>query len=98
MHLRTRGPIKTMQKNEEINEVTIDPIDKAIPERQDSQWELTDEQISKAQSRDTFCQDINQKLEKGTLIPRQQHFTENEVLKKCVTDNRGLRLQWYQTT
>ena len=40
------GPIKTMQENEEINEVTIDPIDKAIPEHQDSQWELTDEQIS----------------------------------------------------
>ena len=31
------GPIKTMQDNEEINEVTIDPIDKAIPEHQDSQ-------------------------------------------------------------
>ena len=51
-----------MQENEEINEVTIDPINKAIPEHQDSQWELTDEQISKAQSRDTFCQNINQKL------------------------------------
>ena len=82
------GPIKTMHENEEINEVTIDPIDKAIPEHQDSQWELTDEQISKAQSRDTFCQNINQKLEKGTLIPRQPYFTENEVLKKCVTGNK----------
>ena len=77
-----------MQENEEINEVTIDPIDKAIPEHQDSQWELTDEQISRAQSRDTFCQNINQKLEKGTLIPRQPYFTDNEVLKKCVTDNK----------
>ena len=82
------GPIKTMQENEEINEVTIDPIDKAIPEHQDSQWELTDEQISRAQSRDTFCQNINQKLEKGTLIPRQPYFTDNEVLKKYVTDNK----------
>ena len=71
------GPIKTMQENEEINEVNIDPIDKAIPEHQDSQWKLRDEQISRAQSRDTFCQNINQKLEKGTLIPRQPYFTEN---------------------
>ena len=66
----------------------LTPIDKAIPEHQDSQWELTDEQISRAQSRDTFCQNINQKLAKGTLIPRQPYFTDNEVLKKCVTDNK----------
>ena len=39
------GPIKTSSINEEINEVTTDPL--AIPEQQDSQWEMTAEQISK---------------------------------------------------
>ena len=82
------GPIKTFSESEEVNEVTNDSLDKAIPEHQDSQWELTDEQISNAQSKDIFCQNINKKLEKGTLIARQPYFTENGVLKKCVTDNK----------
>ena len=49
---------------------------------------LSDEKLLALQARDTFCNDINNKLQQGQLQNKNPYYKENEVLKRYVEDGK----------